>query len=111
MVILIKAPKILVLNRLIEKYFEKKTGQKVKLKEFLSVEHFSLGTGIDSKKVFFLISKSKTMHGYILNGEDLRIHSSAIAFISKRMREELATELSGNLSKFGYTKRIPATYR
>lgn len=111
MVILMKVPKGLVLSRLIEKRFEKITGIKGKLKDFISPAQFAFVAGIPEVKVFRIIAHSKKLHGYILNNEDLRIHPSAVKYLSKQMIKRIQKESSGDLTEFGYTKRIAATYR
>lgn len=111
MVILIKAPKVLVLNQFLEKRFERITGIKCKLQNFITPEQFAFVAGTQVTKVFSIVSKSKTMHGYILNGADLRIHPAALKYLSKQMIKRLQAESSGDFSKFGNTKRITASYR
>ena len=111
MVILIKIPKGLVLNRLIERRFQYLCGYKAKLKEFLPIQIFSIISGIDKNKVFLLIAKSKNMHGFILNNDELLIHPSATNFITDKMRERIKAESTNDFSKFGNTKRIAASYR
>jgi len=111
MVILIKAPKVLVLNRLIEKRFAGLCGFKAKLREFLTTQLLSSISGMDASKIPSIIAKSKKMHGYILNGGELMIHPSATTYFTKKMQERISGELSGDLTKFGHTKRITASYR
>lgn len=111
MVLLIKGPETLASKSQIEKHFKELTGLKRCLAKFITVEKFLKLSGIEPSRVFMLLANHKKIHAYIFNKGPLMIHPMAIEFARKQMKKRLLAELSGDLSKFGQTKRIPASYR